>query len=217
MVVLIILLILLVIICLILFVPITISWNVDTPADCTQYSLTWFGVTLYNQDGKGVLVNLMQKEKPPKEKEESEEEEEKPEESTKEKISRYWHLVQEIIPLIPKPLRYLCKGISLRQLVIGIQVGKFDAKDCALTYAATRSAVYSALGMLQCVLRVHVQQIQIQCAFGQEKSQYILRGKLRFCLVAAAAALLSFAIGYVRQKSEQPSATAVQEQATQSE
>ena len=105
--------------------------------------------------------------------------------------------------MLPKPLRLLWKGISLKQLTLGVQVGRFDAQECALAYGAANAAVYTAVGLLGSAMRVQVQQIQVQCAFGQECSRWVVRGKLHLCFLAALAALCSFAVGYAMQKNRQ--------------
>lgn len=83
---------------------------------------------------------------------------------------------------------------------MGVQVGRFDAQECALAYGAANAAVYTAVGLLGSAMRVQVQQIQVQCAFGQECSRWVVRGKLHLCFLAALAALCSFAVGYAMQK-----------------
>ena len=60
-----------------------------------------------------------------------------------------------------------------------------------------------AVGLLGSAMRVQVQQILVQCAFGQECSRWVVRGKLHLCFLAALAALCSFAVGYAMQKNRQ--------------
>ena len=114
-----------------------------------------------------------------------------------------WALIKGSLSVLPKPLRLLWKGISLKQLTVGVQVGRFDAQECALAYGAANAAVYTAVGLLGSAMRVQVQQIQVQCAFGQECSRWVVRGKLHLCFLAALAALCSFAVGYAMQKNRQ--------------
>ncbi|MFR6495406.1 MAG: GerW family sporulation protein [Ruminococcus sp.] len=102
--------------------------------------------------------------------------------------------------MLPKPLRRLWKGLSLRHLTVGVQVGRFDAKECALAYGAANAAVYAAVGLLSSAMRVHLEQLTVQCAFGQERSRWVIRGRLHFCPLSALLALGSFAMGYVMQK-----------------
>lgn len=98
------------------------------------------------------------------------------------------------------------KGLSLRHLIVGVQVGRFDAKECALAYGAANAAVYAAVGLLSSAMRVHLEQLTVQCAFGQERSRWVIRGRLHFCPLSALLALGSFAMGYVMQKNRQEDA-----------
>ena len=125
------------------------------------------------------------------------------EKNEKQKLEHGWALIKGSLSVLPKPLRLLWKGISLKQLTVGVQVGRFDAQECALAYGAANAAVYTAVGLLGSAMRVQVQQIQVQCAFGQECSRWVVRGKLHLCFLAALAALCSFAVGYAMQKNRQ--------------
>ena len=82
----------------------------------------------------------------------------------------------------------------------------FDAKECALAYGAANAAVYAAVGLLSSAMRVHLEQLTVQCAFGQERSRWVIRGRLHFCPLSALLALGSFALGYVMQKNRQEDA-----------
>ncbi len=96
------------------------------------------------------------------------------------KLKRYWKIAQNSLSVLPKPLRRLWKGLSLRHLIVGVQVGRFDAKECALAYGAANAAVYAAVGLLSSAMRVHLEQLTVQCAFGQERSRWVIRGRLHF-------------------------------------
>ena len=74
------------------------------------------------------------------------------------------------------------------------------------SYGAANAAVYAAVGLLSSAMRVHLEQLTVQCAFGQERSRWVIRGRLHFCPLSALLALGSFAMGYVMQKNRQEDA-----------
>ena len=70
----------------------------------------------------------------------------------------------------------------------------------------TNMLVFQALGLLKSCLRVHEKQIVVQSAFGREKTDWVVRGRLLVCPLAALAALLSLALPFgagARSKEEQ--------------
>ena len=161
---------------------------------------------LLSSEGKGVFRKKTGKPEK-KERRKEPETEEKPEHTDKKgKLKRYWKIAQNSLSVLPKPLRRLWKGLSLRHLIVGVQVGRFDAKECALAYGAANAAVYAAVGLLSSAMRVHLEQLTVQCAFGQERSRWVIRGRLHFCPLSALLALGSFAMGYVMQKNRQEDA-----------
>jgi len=135
-------------------------------------------------------------------KKKTDEEKDEKKESRLKKGKRIWKMVRDIVPILPKPFRILWKGISIRKLVIGVQVGRFDAKDCAVAYGTVSGTVYTTLGILQSLMRVQVEQVQVQCAFGKDQTLWIVRGKMYFCLLSAFAAIGSLAIGYVTKRNQ---------------
>ena len=161
--------------------PLVFALDYDDPKDRFFWKLSWLGI--------------------------EPETEEKPEHTDKKgKLKRYWKIAQNSLSVLPKPLRRLWKGLSLRHLIVGVQVGRFDAKECALAYGAANAAVYAAVGLLSSAMRVHLEQLTVQCAFGQERSRWVIRGRLHFCPLSALLALGSFAMGYVMQKNRQEDA-----------
>ena len=200
--------------------PFSFAWDYDAPKDRFFWKLSWLGISFADSAGKGLFQRKKEgsrklekepekqkkkKRKKPKKsrrpaKKKSPESSEKTE---KQKLEHGWALIKGSLSVLPKPLRLLWKGISLKQLTVGVQVGRFDAQECALAYGTANAAVYTAVGLLGSAMRVQVQQIQVQCAFGQECSRWVVRGKLHLCLLAALAALCSFAVGYAMQKNRQ--------------
>lgn len=189
---------------LILLVPIVLWIDLDDTKDRFDWGLSWFGISIFTGGGAGLLQRLSArnqkkpkvKKKPPERKEEEKEEKSKEKPPFSERLSRIWTLIKAIVPSLPTPLRLIWKGFSIHDLVIGIQVGRFDAKDCAVAYGIANTLVYANLGFLESIMRVRVKQVQICCAFGQEKTRRILSGSLHFCLMAAFCALCAFAVGF---------------------
>lgn len=179
--------------------PFSFAWDYDAPKDRLFWKLSWLGISFADSAGKG----LFQREKEESRKPAKKKSPESSEKTEKQKLEHGWALIKGSLSVLPKPLRLLWKGISLKQLTVGVQVGRFDAQECALAYGAANAAVYTAVGLLGSAMRVQVQQIQVQCAFGQECSRWVVRGKLHLCLLAALAALCSFAVGYAMQKKRQ--------------
>lgn len=179
--------------------PFSFAWDYDAPKDRLFWKLSWLGISFADSAGKG----LFQREKEESRKPAKKKSPESSEKTEKQKLEHGWALIKGSLSVLPKPLRLLWKGISLKQLTVGVQVGRFDAQECALAYGAANAAVYTAVGLLGSAMRVQVQQIQVQCAFGQECSRWVVRGKLHLCLLAVLAALCSFAVGYAMQKKRQ--------------
>lgn len=183
--------------------PLVMAVEHDDSQGRSFWKLSWLGISLCSSEKNGLFQRLS-REKPEKRKKN-----EKPKKAEKSKSrtpKQYWETFRDVTGILPRPLRLLWKGISLRGLEIMVQVGRFDAKECAVAYGMTNAMVYTSLGVLQSTMRVKVRRVSVQCAFGQEKSQWIVRGKAQFCPLAAVAALLSFAIGYLmgQQRKDAP-------------
>lgn len=178
-----------------LLTPLLLAVDYDDPKNRFFWKLSWLGISLACSEKPGLFQkNSSSKQTKPKP------QTGRPEETKRKKAKRYWNMLHDSIALIPRPLRLLWKGISLRKLVIAVQVGRFDAKECALAYGAVNAMLYGGVGLLKSVMRVKVERVSVQCAFGQDQTQWIVRGKLRFCPLAALAALFSFAVAYLMQR-----------------
>ena len=199
--------------------PFSFVWDYDASKGRFFWKLSWLGLSFADSAGKGLFQREKEEsQKPEKEPKKKKKKRKKPkksrkpakkkspkssEKTEKQKLEHSWAVIKGSLSVLPKPLRLLWKGISLKQLAVGVQVGRFDAQECALAYGAANAAVYTAVGLLGSAMRLQVQQIQVQCAFGQERSRWVVRGRLHFCPLAAVAALCSFAVGYAMQKSRQ--------------
>lgn len=145
--------------------PFSFAWDYDAPKDRFFWKLSWLGISFADSAGKG----LFQREKEESQKPEKEPEKQKKkkrkkpkksrrpakkkspessEKTEKQKLEHGWALIKGSLSVLPKPLRLLWKGISLKQLTVGVQVGRFDAQECALAYGAANAAVYTAVGLL---------------------------------------------------------------------
>jgi len=190
----------LILLAVILLIPITLQLDYDNTQNRTFWKISWFAFSLFSSDESGFFQRKESKSKVKKKKTDEEKDEKK--ESRLKKGKRIWKMVRDIVPILPKPFRILWKGISIRKLVIGVQVGRFDAKDCAVAYGTVSGTVYTTLGILQSLMRVQVEQVQVQCAFGKDQTLWIVRGKMYFCLLSAFAAIGSLAIGYVTKRNQ---------------
>lgn len=179
---------------LILLTPVVFSVNYDDFRDIFMWKVSWLGIPLLCSTGIGLFQRKKKPQEQAKPKKKQKKKPEKPEDA-KEKMRRSWDMYWSLIRRVPKALRLLWKGISIRKLTIGVQVGRFDASVCAQAYGAANAAVYTALGLLQSMMRVSVEQVQIRCAFGTEKTNWIVRGKLCACLLAVLAAACSVVLG----------------------
>lgn len=181
--------------------PLVFTLDYDDPRDCFFWRLSWLGISLTSSENKGIFRKRSGAS--PKKKKTKTKEKKTPENAEQFGRKRRWDMIQSSLSILPKPLRLLWKGLSIRHLVIGAQVGRFDARECALAYGAVNGMVYAAVGLLGSAMRIQADQITVQCAFGQERTRWVIRGKLHFCLLSGILALGSFAIGYVMQKSRQ--------------
>lgn len=194
--------------------PLVLTLDYDDPRDRFFWRLSWLGIPLLSSENKGILQKKTGRAGKKQEKKKAPDREDTKHSGRK----RRWDTIQSSLSILPKPLRLLWKGLSIRHLVIGAQVGRFDARECALAYGAVNGLVYAAVGLLGSAMRIQADQITVQCAFGQERTRWVIRGKLHFCLLSGILALGSFAIGYVMQKKRQehagePTAAAKKEHA----
>lgn len=180
-----------------LLMPLVMTVEHDDSQGHSFWKLSWLGISLCSSEKKGLF------QRSPRKKSEKHKKKEKPKNAEKSRSrtpKQYWETFRDVTGILPRPLRMLWKGISIRGLEIMVQVGRFDAKECAVAYGMTNAMVYTSLGVLQSTMRVKVRRVFVQCAFGQEESQWTVRGKVHFCPLAAVAALFSFAIGYLMQQ-----------------
>ncbi len=184
-----------------LCMPAVVRLDVDTLRDRSDWKLSWIGIALFTSAEKG-LFQRMAKHFPRKKKQRADTSEKTENTSKKINWKRYWYLFRKTSSILPRPLRRFWKGISVHGLTIGIRVGCFDAKECALTYGTVNAALYTALGLIQSMMRVRVKQVQVCCAFGTDRMDWIIRGKLHVCPLAALVALFSFAVGMAMQKKQ---------------
>lgn len=200
-----------------LLTPVILRLEYDTIRAVFSWRISWMGLTAFSSEKTGILQRMRRKSG-----EKSAADAQKKAEKTEKTWKRYWKLFRDVAAVLPKPLRMLWKGISIRGLVIGARVGLFDAKDCAVAYGAQNAFVYTTLGLLQSMMRVQVEQVQVQCAFGRQQSDFVVRFRTHVCPLAALAALVSFGVGIgIRcsqcrdaseaQQQQEPSASHVQE------
>ena len=185
---------------ILLMTPAVFQLDFDHFKDRVFWRVSWFGISLFSSDASGLFLRSKSRSK--KKSAEKQKNDKESKEKTLRKLKRYERLFRDVLSILPKPLRLFWKGISVQHLVIGAQVGRFDAKECALAYGKISALVYTGLGLLQSTMRIKTDQVQLQCAFGQEKTRWVVRFRLYCCPLAAVAALFSFAIGYGMKRSK---------------
>ncbi len=175
-----------------LLTPAKMQLDYDNFEERFFWCLTWFRILLFSSEQNG---RFQRKKKASKKSDTA---------KTAHQANRrqMFELFRGIVPILPKPLRWLWKGISVRGLVIGARVGCFDAQECAVAYGRTNAAIYTMLGLLESTMRMKVQQIQIDCAFGQERTHWLVRCRVQCCPRAVLAAAFSFGIGYVIKQNQ---------------
>ncbi len=190
-----------------LLTPFVFRVEYDDPNDVFFWKLSWFGGSLCNSEGTGLFQRVKRQSKKVDRKTE------KSKTAEKEKGKHYWQMFRDATSTMPRVLRWLWKGISLHKVLIAVQVGCFDAKACAVSYGVVNAGIYAALGLLQSTMRIKKPQVVVRCAFGTEKFQWVIRGRMHFCLLSAFFALSSFVVGYVMRRGE--SKPEIQKQTTQ--
>lgn len=187
----------------VLLLPFKFRFDYDDFHQNRFYRLSWLGIPLLSSEKNGLFQRggdqkKPEKASPPKKKRKKKKQPEDPSpEEKRNKRKQYGAMAKDAMASLPKPLRRLWKGFFVRHLTIGIQVGRFDAKDCAVAYGAANAALYTSLGLLQEAMHVQLEQAAVQCAFGQEKNRYVLRGTVFYCPLAAVMGALSFLIGFL--------------------
>ncbi len=195
----------LVLLILLLCVPLVLTVDYHDPDKRYMWKLSWFGIPLFSNKRR-CLWNFLSKHIHRRKKKRIQKAKKAVSESDDSagKMHQYWQLLKDYLPLLPKPLRWLWKGIAVRHLIIGVQVGRFDARECALAYGAANALVHTSLGLLQSCMRLQIEQVCVQCAFGKTSAQWIVQGKVYFTPLAGLAALgsLVFAIAVAQYRKQ---------------
>lgn len=200
----------LVLLLLLLLTPVVLRLEYDDIRSFFFWKVSWLGVSLFSSEEKGLFQWMKRKFR-----RRSVPEKKTKTESSKKEWKRYWESFRKTASILPKPLRLFWKGISICGLTVGVQVGRFDAKECVIAYGAANALLYTALGMLQSMMRVRMKHVQVKCVFGMDRMDWIVRGKIHVCPLAALAALLSFAVGMAMQwKQDAPNRKKTQQAAS---
>ena len=169
----------------ILFMPAVVDFRYEE--EKTWVRISYCGIPVFDTARKdGGLFK--KSDKKPKQKKEKKKKAKKTEEAAKEKkpLSERIDFIQSLLKPVGKGLRRLCKGIRITRFYLDIQVGAFDADECALAYGRMY-AIYPR--------------------FGTEKTVYTVRfrGKLSPAAVLAAgfSIVFTYLIQMLRKDSQQ--------------
>lgn len=190
----------------ILFMPAVVDFRYEE--EKTWVRISYCGIPVFDTARKdGGLFK--KSDKKPKQKKEKKKKAKKTEEAAKEKkpLSERIDFIQSLLKPVGKGLRRLCKGIRITRFYLDIQVGAFDAAECALAYGRMYAAVANSMAFFQSFFVIKPDHIAIYPRFGTEKTVYTVRfrGKLSPAAVLAAgfSIVFTYLIQMLRKDSQQ--------------
>lgn len=123
-------------------------------------------------------------------------------ESGNKSLTAKWNEIKQYIPLAKKTLRKIFKAIRIDDIYLNLSVGKTDAYESAMNYGKVSAAVYNALALFMNVFRCGVKNINVNCLFNVDKTDYeaLFVVKVRPSTVIALAAVIGVNFLNIRRK-----------------
>jgi hypothetical protein len=106
-------------------------------------------------------------------------------------------LAKSLLTPVKKGMRRLFKGIRITKFYLDIEVGNFDAYECAVAYGKICTVVANTLAFFQSFFVIKADHIDIQPRFGTEKTVYTARFRAKISPSAVLAAGFSLAWTYL--------------------
>lgn len=101
-------------------------------------------------------------------------------------------LALELLHAAGKPLRWLLRRITIRDIDLDLTVSDPDAAVCAIRFGKVNIAVYNTLALLCRFFRVRTKQIRIRCIYNQPHGTYRGSCQIRVCPAVILGAVIGF-------------------------
>lgn len=111
----------------------------------------------------------------------------KDEKKPKKKMKIDFELIRQLVDSASPPVKRLIKHIRVNNVYIDWVVGGSDSAAVALKYGGVNAAVQSVLCWLDCAVRLHKKEINIEADFSKEKSDIFIYFDVKLRLSTALA------------------------------
>ncbi len=101
-------------------------------------------------------------------------------------------LALDLLHTAGKPLRWLLRRITIRDIDLDLTVSDPDAAACAIRFGKVNIAVYNTLALLCQFFRVRKKQIRICCIYNQPHGTYRGSCQIRVCPAVILGAVIGF-------------------------
>lgn len=101
-------------------------------------------------------------------------------------------LALDLLHAAGKPLRWLLRRITIRDIDLDLAVSDPDAAACAIRFGKVNIAVYNTLALLCQFFRVRKKQIRICCIYNQPHGTYRGSCQIRVCPAVILGAVIGF-------------------------
>lgn len=101
-------------------------------------------------------------------------------------------LALDLLHAAGKPLRWLLRRITIRDIDLDLTVSDPDAAVCAIRFGKVNIAVYNTLALLCQFFRVRKKQIRIRCIYNQPHGTYRGSCQIRVCPAVILGAVIGF-------------------------
>ena len=101
-------------------------------------------------------------------------------------------LALDLLHAAGKPLRWLLRRITIRDIDLDLTVSDPDAAACAIRFGKVNIAVYNTLALLCQFFRVRKKQIRICCIYNQPHGTYRGSCQIRVCPAVILGAVIGF-------------------------
>lgn len=107
-------------------------------------------------------------------------------------LSEGINLALDLLHTAGKPLRWLLRRITIRDIDLDLAVSDPDAAACAIRFGKVNIAVYNTLALLCQFFRVRKKQIRICCIYNQPHGTYRGSCQIRVCPAVILGAVIGF-------------------------
>ncbi|MCI5815998.1 hypothetical protein [Ruminococcus sp.] len=112
-------------------------------------------------------------------------------------LSEWVELILNLLHAAGRPLRWLLRRITIRDIDLDFTVSHPDAAVCAVRFGKVNIAVYNTLALLCQFFRVRKKQIRIRCIYNQPCGSYRGSCQVRVCPAVILGAAIGLAVRFL--------------------